>query len=114
MREVARDKSRAGELLPDVLGFKIILALFNFLVIVALTLPLPKPGWMKTLILLAGAEAMLTWIAYVFVNIMHAHEVTKYEALARTIERTRRFLLAVWSSTFIPLMSIRHRKSPPR
>ncbi|ASI99976.1 flippase [Thermococcus gorgonarius] len=93
MREVARNRSRAKELLPDVLGFKVVLALLNFLIIVALTLPLPKPRWMKILIILAGAEAMLTWISYVFVNIMYAHEVTKYEALARTIERIWAFFV---------------------
>ncbi len=93
MREVARDRSKAEELLPDVLGFKIVLALLNFLVIVALTLPLPKPGWMKVLIILVGAEAMLTWIAYIFVRIMYAHEVTKYEALSRVIERTWAFFV---------------------
>jgi len=87
MREIARDKSRLEELLPDVLGFKIVLAFINFMVIVGITVFLPKPEWMKLLIILAGAEAMLTWIAYVFVRIMYAHEVTKYEAIARTVER---------------------------
>ncbi len=93
MREVARDRGKAEELLPDVLGFKIVLALLNFIIIVALTIPLPKPGWMKVLIILAGAEAMLTWIAYIFINIMYAHEVTKYEAIARVIERTWAFFV---------------------
>ncbi|CAB50065.1 flippase [Pyrococcus abyssi] len=93
MREVARDKGKAKELLPDVLGFKIVLALLNFLVVVTLTLFLPKPGWMKILIILAGAEGMLTWIAYLFVRIMYAHEVTKYEAIARVIERTWAFFV---------------------
>ncbi|WP_297070261.1 flippase [Thermococcus sp.] len=94
MREVARDRSRAEELLPDVLGFKIVLAVLNFLIIIALTLPLPKPGWMKLLIVLAGAEAMLTWISYVFVRLMYAHEVTKYEAISRVIERMWAFFVA--------------------
>jgi len=93
MREVARDRSKAEELLPDVLGFKIVLALFNFLVIVVLTLPLPKPGWMKILIVLTGAEAMLTWVSYVFVRLMYAHEVTKYEAITRVVERTWAFFV---------------------
>ncbi|ASJ15234.1 flippase [Thermococcus radiotolerans] len=87
MREVARDKEKLPELLPDVLGFKIVLAVINFLIIVGLTIFLPKPEWMKVLIVLAGAEAMLTWIAGIFVNIMYAHEVTKYDAIAKTIER---------------------------
>ncbi|AIU69551.1 peptide-binding protein [Thermococcus eurythermalis] len=87
MREVARDKSRLKELLPDVLGFKIVLAGINFLIIVGITLFLPKPGWMKVLIILAGAEAVLTWIAGIFVRIIYAHEVTKYEAMARAVER---------------------------
>ncbi len=87
MREVARDKSRLKELLPDVLGFKIVLAIINFLIIVGITIFLPKPGWMKVLIVLAGAETMLTWTATVFVRIMYAHEVTKYEAIAKTVER---------------------------
>lgn len=87
MREVARDKKKLNELLPDVLGFKIILAIFNFLVIVGITFFLPKPDWMKALIILVGAEAMLTWISWVFVNITYAHEVTKYEAIARAVER---------------------------
>ncbi|NJF25190.1 flippase [Thermococcus sp. Bubb.Bath] len=93
MREVARDKHRLEELLPDVLGFKIVLAFLNFAIIVILTVPLPKPEWMKLLIILAGAEAMLGWMAYVFINIMYAHEVTKYEALARVIERTWAFFV---------------------
>lgn len=93
MREVARDRSKAEELLPDVLGLKIALALINFGIIVALTLQLPKPEWMKVLIVLAGAEAVLGWIAYVFVNMMYAHEVTKYEAIARTIERIWAFFI---------------------
>jgi len=87
MREVARDKSRLRDLLPDVLGFKIVLAAINFIIIVGITLFLPKPEWIKTLIVLAGAEAMLTWIAGIFVRIIYAHEVTKYEAMARTVER---------------------------
>jgi len=87
MREVSRNRARLKELLPDVLGFKIVLAFINFLIIVGITLLLPKPEWMKVLIVLAGAEAMLTWIAYVFVRIMYAYEVTKYEAIARTVER---------------------------
>ncbi|MDV3104733.1 flippase [Thermococcus waiotapuensis] len=93
MREVARDRNKAEELLPDVLGFKIALALLNFLIIVALTMPLPRPGWMKILIILTGTEAMFNWISYVFVNTMYAHEVTKYEALARTIERIWAFFV---------------------
>ena len=93
MREVARDKSRAEELLPHVLGFKIVLALINFLLIVALTIPLPKPGWMKGLIILAGAEAMLTWISYIFIRLMYAHEVTKYEAIAKVVERAWAFFV---------------------
>ncbi|ASJ02093.1 peptide-binding protein [Thermococcus profundus] len=87
MREVARNRGRAEELLPDVLGLKIVLALVNFGIILILTLPLPKPAWMKVLIILAGAEAMLTWVSYVFVRLMYANEVTKYEAIAKTIER---------------------------
>jgi len=87
MREVARDKSRLRDILPDVLGFKIVLAAINFIIIVGITLFLPKPEWIKTLIVLAGAEAMLTWIAGIFVRIIYAHEVTKYEAMARTVER---------------------------
>lgn len=93
MREVARDKSKLGELLPDVLGFKIILTFINFAVIVLITLFLPKPEWMKLLIVLAGAEAMLTWVSLVFVRIMYAFEVTKYEAMARTIERSWAFFV---------------------
>ncbi|MBC7109271.1 MAG: oligosaccharide flippase family protein, partial [Methanomassiliicoccales archaeon] len=61
MREVARDRKKLNELLPGVLGLKIVLAIVNFLVIVGITLFLPKPDWMKILIILAGAEAMLTW-----------------------------------------------------
>jgi O-antigen/teichoic acid export membrane protein len=87
MREVARDREKLVKLLPDVLGFKIVLAVVNFLIIVGITFFLPKPGWMKLLIILAGAEAMLTWVSYVFINVMYAHEVTKYEAIARTVER---------------------------
>jgi len=93
MREVARDRSRLNELLPDVLGFKIVLALMNFLIIAGITFFLPKPEWMKLLIILAGAEAMLTWVAWVFIRIMYAHEVTKYEAMARTIERLWAFFV---------------------
>ncbi|MCO6040539.1 flippase [Thermococcus alcaliphilus] len=87
MREVARDRSKADELLPDVLGLKIVLALVNFVVIVVLTLFLPKPMWIKALILVVGAEAMLTWVSLALVQLMYAHEVTKYEAIARTVER---------------------------
>jgi O-antigen/teichoic acid export membrane protein len=87
MREVARDREKLVKLLPDVLGFKIVLAVVNFLIIVGITFFLPKPGWMKLLIILAGAEAMLTWVSYIFVRLMYAHEVTKYEAIARTVER---------------------------
>ncbi|NJE11023.1 flippase [Thermococcus sp. MAR1] len=93
MREVARDKSKLGELLPDVLGFKIVLAILNFGIIVLITLFLPKPEWIKLLIVLAGAEAMLTWISYLFVRITYAHEVTKYEAIARTVERVWAFFI---------------------
>ncbi len=87
MREVARDKGRLKELLPDVLGLKIVLAVINFLIIVGITLFLPKPEWIKVLIVLAGAEAILTWISLLFTYIMYSHEVTKYEAIARTVER---------------------------
>ncbi len=93
MREVARDKSRAEELLPHVLGFKIVLALLNFPIIVVLTLLIPKPGWMKILIILAGAEGMLNWIAYFFIRLMYAYEVTKYEATAKIIERAWAFFI---------------------
>ncbi|AAL81478.1 flippase [Pyrococcus furiosus DSM 3638] len=93
MREVARDRNKAEELLPDILGLKIVLALVNFGVIAVLTVFLPKPIWMKVLILLVGAEAVLMWVSYVFVNLMYAHEVTKYEAIARTIERVWAFFV---------------------
>ncbi|WP_042701855.1 flippase [Thermococcus sp. PK] len=93
MREVARDRSKTEELLPDVLGLKIVLVLVNFVVIVVLTLFLPKPMWIKALILLVGVEAMLTWISLVFVQLMYAHEVTKYEAIARTVERIWAFFV---------------------
>ena len=93
MREVARERGKLKELLPDVLGFKIVLAVINFGIIVLITLFLPKPEWIKLLIVLAGAEAMLTWISYLFVRITYAHEVTKYEAIARTVERFWAFLV---------------------
>ncbi|WP_456394874.1 flippase [Thermococcus sp.] len=93
MREVARDKNKLPKLLPDVLGFKMVLAVINFAIIMILTVFLPKPGWMKLLIVLAGAEAMLTWVSYLFINIMYAHEVTKYAALARTAERVWAFIV---------------------
>ncbi|KUK17749.1 flippase [Thermococcus sibiricus] len=93
MREVARDRKKLNELLPGVLGLKIVLAIVNFLVIVGITLFLPKPDWMKILIILAGAEAMLTWIAGIFVSIMYAHETTRYEAIARTTERLWAFFV---------------------
>lgn len=93
MREVARDKGKLPELLPDVLGFKIVLAVINFLIIVGLTIFLPKPEWMKVLIVLAGAEAMLTWVSMVFTRTMYAYEVTKYEAIARTVERLWAFFV---------------------
>ncbi|WP_297435619.1 flippase [Thermococcus sp.] len=99
MREIARDKGKLKELLPDVLGFKILLALVNFLIIGGITLFLPKPEWMKFLIILTGGEAMLTWISYLFVRIMYGHEVTKYEAIARTVERFWAFFVgggALW------------------
>jgi len=87
MREVARDKKRLNELFPDVLGFKIVLAIFNFLIVVVTAILLPKPWSIKIFIILAGAEAMLTWISLLFVRIMYAFEVTKYEAIAKITER---------------------------
>ena len=93
MREVARDKRKAEELLPDVLGFKIVLAGINFLIIVVLTLFIPKPEWIKALIVIAGAEAMLTWVSSIFIRLMYAHEVTKYAAIARTVERLWAFFI---------------------
>ena len=87
MREVARDEKKLNELFPDALGFKVILAIINFLIIVVITIFLPKPLYIKILIILAGAEAMLTWISNLFVRIMYAFEVTKYDAIARIIER---------------------------
>ncbi|HII67646.1 MAG TPA: flippase [Thermococcaceae archaeon] len=93
MREVARDRKKLNELLPGVLGLKIVLAIVNFLVIVGITLFLPKPDWMKILIILAGAEAMLTWISLIFMNVMYAHETTRYEAMARTTERLWAFFV---------------------
>ena len=93
MREVARDRNKLEELLPDVLGFKIVLAITNFLIITGITLFIPKPEWIKLLIILAGAEAMLTWISTLFVRIMYAFEVTKYEAISRIIERLWAFFI---------------------
>ena len=93
MREVARDKRKAEELLPDILGFKIVLAGINFLIIVVLTLFIPKPEWIKALIVIAGAEAMLTWVSSIFIRLMYAHEVTKYAAIARTVERLWAFFI---------------------
>ncbi|ASJ11452.1 flippase [Thermococcus thioreducens] len=93
MREVARDRDKLKELLPDVLGFKIVLAILNFGIIVLITLFLPKPEWMKLLIVLAGAEAMLTWVSLVFVRMTYAFEITKYEAIARTVERFWAFFI---------------------
>jgi O-antigen/teichoic acid export membrane protein len=93
MREVARNKEGANELLPEVLGFKIVLAVLNFLIIVGITFFLPKPAWMKVLIILAGAEAILTWVSTLFVGLMYAYEITKYEAIARIIERLWAFFV---------------------
>lgn len=95
MREVARDRSKADELLPGVLGLKVVLALVNFIIIIALTFILPKPrGGIKALIVIVGgAEAMFTWVSLVFVRLMYAYEVTKYEAIARTVERIWAFFV---------------------
>ncbi|WP_456417455.1 flippase [Methanocaldococcus sp.] len=92
MREIARDKNKL-KLLPDILGFKIVLALINFLIIVIITMFLPKPLWLKELIILAGAEAILMWLSSIFISIMYANGVTKYEAVAKTIERLWAFFV---------------------
>ena len=86
MREIARDKSKLS-LLPDVLGFKIVLALINFLIIVIITMFLPKPLWIKELIILVGVETCIAWVVSIFINIMYANGVTKYNAIANTVER---------------------------
>jgi len=93
MREVARDRKRLNKLFPDVLGFKIVLAFINFLIIVGSVIFLPKPWSIKIFIILAGAEAILTSISNLFVRIMYALNVTKYDAIARIFERLWAFFI---------------------
>ncbi|AHF81265.1 flippase [Thermococcus paralvinellae] len=93
MREIARDKSKKEWLFPYALGFKIILALINFGVIVFLTMQLDKPNWMKWLIVLVAFENMFFRTVNLFTYIMFAYEVTKYEAIAKTLERVWAFFI---------------------
>ncbi|RLF90671.1 flippase [Thermococci archaeon] len=94
-KEVSKDKNRLRDLVPVALGLKISLAFMNFVILAVITLFLPKPLWVKLLILGVGVEAILYWVATFFTGLMYAHEVTKYEAIARITERCWAFITGV-------------------
>lgn len=87
MRETAKNKERKNELFPYALGFKITLAIINFGIIAFLALHLNKSTVVKSLIIIVSLENILLQVSYLFTRIMFAHEITKYEAIAKVIER---------------------------
>jgi O-antigen/teichoic acid export membrane protein len=93
MREIARDKSKTEDIFPYALGLKIVLALINFGIIVALASQLNKPSWIKALIYLVAFENILFVISNIFIRLMFAYEVTKYEAIAKALERSWAFFI---------------------
>ncbi|ADT84911.1 hypothetical membrane protein [Thermococcus barophilus MP] len=93
MREIARNKERKNELFPYALGFKITLAVINFGIIIFLVLQLNKSNIIKNLIIIVALENILLQVAYFFTRIMFAHEVTKYEGIAKVIERIWAFFV---------------------
>ncbi|ASJ16035.1 peptide-binding protein [Thermococcus chitonophagus] len=94
-KEVSKDKNRLHDLVPVALGLKIFLAFLNFIILAVVTFFLPKPLWVKLLILAVGAEAVLYWVSLFFSGIMYAHEVTKYESIVRIAERVWAFATGV-------------------
>ncbi|MBO8175162.1 MAG: flippase [Thermococcus sp.] len=93
MREIARNKERKNELFPYALGFKITLAVINFGIIIFLALQLNKSNIIKSLIIIVALENILLQVSYFFTRIMFAHEVTKYEGIAKVIERVWAFFV---------------------
>jgi len=92
MREVARDKGKK-DLVSYALGFKIILAVLDWLLIVFLALHLNKSAVVKTSIILYGSGAVMGTIGLLFTSVIFAHEVTKYETYSMVTERVMTLLL---------------------
>ncbi|USH00448.1 flippase [Thermococcus argininiproducens] len=92
MRELARDKSKKS-LVSYALGFKLVLAVLDWFLIVFLAFNLNKDPVVKTSIILYGLGAVLNTIGLLFTSAIFAHEVTKYETYSLVTERTMTFLL---------------------
>ena len=105
MREVSKNKIQRLELFPYILGLKIFLALLNFLIIFLLNFILPKPFYIKFLIILVSMVHILTWLSSIFVNIMYAYNITKYEAIAKVLERGWTFLIGAVALYFYPSLT---------
>ncbi|WP_456365945.1 flippase [Thermococcus sp.] len=87
MRELARDRGKK-DLVSYALGFKVVLALIDWLLIVFLALQLNKTWVVKTAIILYGSGAVLNTIGLLFTSSVFAHEVTKYETYSVLTERS--------------------------
>lgn len=92
MRELARDKSKKS-LVSYALGFKLVLAVLDWFLIIFLALQLNKDAVVKTSIILYGLGAVLNTIGLLFTSAVFAHEVTKYETYSLVTERTITLLL---------------------
>jgi len=86
MRELARDKTKKN-LVSYALGFKLVLAIFDWLLMVSLAFTLNKDPIVKISIILYGLGAVLNTIGLLFTSVVFAHEVTKYETYSLVTER---------------------------
>lgn len=84
-REIAKDRNKTKEILANVLGVKLSLSLFVYLLIVILINVMGYPGVTKNLVYLTGLIMMLDTFSATFWGVLRGYQNLKYESIGTFI-----------------------------
>jgi len=80
-REVAKDKEKTKNLLSNILGVKIVLSVFTYILVVILINALGYPSLTKSLVYLTGLVMLLDNFSTTFWATLRGHQNLKYESI---------------------------------
>ncbi len=97
IRDISVNKENTKKILSNYFSLKIVLGFLTYVLIVASTLLLNKPLYIKELILIAGAYLIVYTLAELLRAVFRAFEKFKYEAFIKISQHLILLLLITWS-----------------
>lgn len=97
IRDISVNKSDTKKILSNYISLKIVLGVLTYGLIIASTLLLNKPFFIKQLILIAGAYLIVYTLAELLRAVFRAYEKFKYEAFVKISQHLLLLVLISWS-----------------